>query len=194
MLREAFQLGLKDFGENKVQEMAQKHEELPKGIKWHQIGHLQTNKVKYIAPFVTLIHSVDSFKLLKEINKRGKENGRIIDCLLQVYIAQEETKYGLDFNETTAILESEELADMAHVCIKGLMGMASFTRDEAQLRQEFSGLRTFFEQCRQRFATQNINIQELSMGMSGDYLIAAQQGSTMVRVGSALFGERNYSK
>ncbi len=183
---EAYDGGQRIFGENKVQELTQKHEDLPKDIEWHIIGHLQSNKVKYIAPFVKLIHAVDSFKLLLEINKQGQKNGRIIDCLLQVKIAQEESKFGLDFDEAEFLFT--EARNLASLNIVGFMGMATFTDNKDQLKNEFKSLNNFFEQ----FRTQHPQITTLSMGMSGDYHTAIEQGSTMIRVGSAIFGERNY--
>lgn len=190
ILLEAYQAGLRDFGENKVQEMLPKYEALPKDIHWHLIGHLQTNKVKYIAPFVHLIHSVDSLKLLQEIDKQGKKFNRIIDCLLQIYIAQEETKFGLSEEELIAILDGQELNSLKNVCIKGLMGMASNTDNFDQVRQEFKYLKNIFDSIQQNYHSKNMDLQEISMGMSGDYLLAIEQGSTMVRIGSKIFGSR----
>lgn len=186
MLLEAYEAGQRDFGENYVQELVDKHEQLPKDIRWHFIGHLQSNKVKFIAPFVHLIHGVDSFTLLKEINKQAQKNNRIIDCLLQLYIAKEETKFGLDFQEANTILNSEEFKALKNISVKGFMAMASNTDNEAQVRKEFKSLKEF---CKQ-FSDCNI----LSFGMSSDYLLAIQEGSTMIRVGSSIFGERNYNK
>ena len=180
---EAYQLGQKIFGENKVQELVQKFEELPKDINWHMIGHLQTNKVKYIAPFVSLIHGVDSVKLLKEINKRAKQNNRVIDCLLQVHIATESTKFGFDISEVNEAINSTN--EYQNIRIVGLMGMATFTDNKLQVIQEFSSLKTVFD------TVKNEHITTLSMGMSGDYQLAIEQGSSMVRVGSAIFGHRN---
>ena len=188
LLQEAYDAGCKQFGENKVQEMVEKYEALPKDIAWHLIGHLQTNKVKYISPFVALIHSVDSLKLLQEINKQAAKHGRVIDCLLQIYIAQEETKFGLSEAEAEALLDSDEVKSLANVRIVGLMGMASNVADDAQIRQEFMGLKTFFDRLNNN--APNPKFSTLSMGMSGDYQIAAQEGSTLVRVGSAIFGSR----
>jgi len=188
-----YQAGIKDFGENRVQEMLEKQPNLPADIRWHQIGHLQTNKVKYIAPFVHLIHSVDSFKLLKEINKEAEKNNRVIDCLLQMHIAMEETKFGLDQDELMDILESPQLKELKHIRILGLMGMASFTANTAQIQQEFKWLKNLFDELQSKqigIADGSITWQELSMGMSGDYLLAAQEGSTVVRVGSAIYGSR----
>jgi pyridoxal phosphate enzyme (YggS family) len=189
LLMEAYQAGSKRFGENKVQEMVGKYEALPKDIEWHMIGHLQSNKVKYIAPFVALIHSIDSFKLLKEVNKEAGKNNRVIDCLLQIYIANEETKFGLSPEEAEQILISPELPAQQNIRIAGLMGMASNTGDTDIIRAEFKGLKTLFESFK-KHENEQVQMRELSMGMSGDYLIAAQEGSTLVRVGSAIFGSR----
>lgn len=190
VLQEAYEAGLKEFGENRVQEMLEKWEALPKDIHWHMIGHLQRNKVKQIASFVHLIHSVDSLRLLKEINKQAKSVGRTIDCLLQMHIAQEETKFGLDKAELEELLEGEEFAQMEHIRIKGLMGMATFTDDSEQVRLEFRSLKNLFEEIKAKHTQANIDFTTLSMGMSGDYTLAIEEGSTMVRVGSAIFGNR----
>ncbi|WP_028526190.1 YggS family pyridoxal phosphate-dependent enzyme [Runella limosa] len=192
MLMEAYQAGFKRYGENKVQEMVGKYEQMPKDIEWHLIGHLQSNKVKYMASFVAMIHSVDSLKLLQEINKQAAKNNRVIDCLLQVFIAQEETKFGLSEEELEALLLSEELKSMQNVRIVGLMGMASNTDDEAQVRLEFRGLKQLFDKLKNQSAAfpPNVDLQEISMGMSGDYPLAVEEGSTLVRVGSAIFGSR----
>lgn len=192
MLMEAYQAGFKRYGENKVQEMVGKYEQMPKDIEWHLIGHLQSNKVKYMASFVAMIHSVDSLKLLQEINKQATKNNRIIDCLLQVFIAQEETKFGLSEEELEELLLSEELKPMQNLRIVGLMGMASNTDDEAQVRLEFRGLKQLFDKLKSRAADfpTNVDFKEISMGMSGDYLLAVEEGSTLVRVGSAIFGSR----
>jgi len=193
-LEETYAAGAIEFGENRVQEMVEKQAVLPKDILWHQIGHLQTNKVKYIAPFVHLIHSVDSLNLLKEINKQAAKNERVIDCLLQIYIATEESKFGLDFAEAEALLEDPAFADLKHIRIVGLMGMASFTADEEQIRQEFKSLADFFQKLKNNktgVSTGLVEWIELSMGMSGDYLIAAELGATLVRVGSAIYGPRH---
>lgn len=186
LLLEAYNAGQRDFGENYVQELVDKHEQLPKDINWHFIGHLQSNKVKYIAPFVYLIHGVDSFKLLKEIDKEGKKNDRVINCLLQIYIAKEETKFGLDFDEAKAILLGEDIKSLKHVCIKGFMAMASNTDNNEQIKKEFQSLNQFSKQ----FPELNC----LSYGMSSDYKIAMEEGSNMIRIGSSIFGERNYNK
>lgn len=186
-LMEVYDAGHKIFGENKVQELCEKQEILPKDIEWHLIGHLQSNKVKYIAPFVALIHSVDSFKLAEEINKQAKKNNRIIDCLLQVYIASEETKFGLDFNEAKLLLTSNELKHLSNIRIVGLMGMASNTNDVNQIKKEFKSLKQFFDTYNE---TASVKLKVVSMGMSGDYQLAIEEGSTMIRVGSAILGAR----
>ena len=183
---ELYQLGQRDFGENYVQELVEKYEQLPKDIRWHFIGHLQSNKVKQIAPFISLIHSVDSEKLLKEINKQAAKNNRVIDCLLQVHIAKEETKFGLDENELKELLESN-LKDYKNICVKGLMGMASFTDKETVVRREFQSIKKLYNQ----FSIDNSSFSILSLGMSSDYKIAIDEGSTMVRIGSLLFGKRS---
>ncbi len=185
---EAYQAGHRIFGENKIQEMVSKYEELPKDIEWHMIGHLQRNKVKYMAPFVTLIHGVDSFKTLKEIDKQAAKNQRVIPCLLQAKIAQEDTKFGLGFSEIEEIMTSSASGELANVQIVGLMAMASFTADQEQIREEFSSLNQFYQKLRKQHSQLHI----LSIGMSGDYQIAVESGSTMIRVGSAIFGERSY--
>lgn len=192
-LLHTYEAGVLDFGENRVQEMVEKHAQLPTLIRWHQIGHLQTNKVKYIAPFVHLIHSIDSFKLLKEVNKEARKNNRVISCLLQMHIAQEETKFGLSEEELKALLENRELVELKHVQVIGLMGMASFTEDLGQVKKEFKSLKSIFEEVKKGemgVSSGRVEWRELSMGMSGDYLIAAEEGSTMVRVGSAIYGPR----
>lgn len=189
---EAYESGQREFGENKVQEMLAKHEVLPKDIKWHMIGHLQRNKIKYMAGFVYLIHGVDSLKLLLEIDKQAKKHGRIIKCLLQARIAQEETKFGLTFSEISNLLESDEFKQLKHIQIVGVMGMASFTDDFDQVRNEFKGLKEFYDDLNKKPSTTNFKIDTISMGMSGDYKIAIEEGSTMVRIGSAIFGVRNY--
>ncbi len=192
-LIETHATGIRNFGENRVQEMVEKQSQLPADILWHQIGHLQTNKVKYIAPFVHLIHSVDSLKLLKEINAHAKKNNRTIDCLLQMYIAQEESKFGLDKHELLALLADPSFAELQNIRILGLMGMASFTSDQTQIAREFKSLQGIFQELQNEkiaVSTGLVDWKELSMGMSGDYLLAAEHGSTLVRVGSAIFGER----
>lgn len=190
-LQEAYNAGCKTFGENKVQEMVEKWEILPKDIQWHLIGHLQTNKVKYMASFVAMIHSVDSLKLLQEINKQAAKNERVIDCLLQIYIAQEDTKFGLSPEEAEELLDTDTFKNLNNIKIVGLMGMATNTDDQEQIRLEFRSLKTFFEKLKaERSETHNFQLKEISMGMSGDFLIAAEEGSTLVRVGSAIFGHR----
>lgn len=189
-IMEAYEAGQRIFGENQVQEMADKYEVLPKDIEWHLVGHLQSNKVKYIAPFVSMIHSVDSLKLLQEINKQALKNNRVIDCLLQVYIADEETKYGLDHAETIELLRSEEFQELKNVRIAGLMGIATNTDSELIISEEFKDLAVFFAGLKQTFFRKDDNFSELSMGMSSDYRLAIAQGSTMVRIGSTIFGER----
>ena len=189
---EAYEGGQRIFGENKVQELADKHEALPKDIQWHMIGHLQSNKVKYIAPFVSLIHAVDGVKLLKEINKRALQNERVIDCLLQVKIAKEESKFGLSKNDLINLIESEAFSSFKNIRIVGLMGMATFTNDQNQIREEFKTLKSIFDELSSTHFQGNDHFQELSMGMSGDYPIAVEEGSTMIRVGSSIFGARNY--
>lgn len=192
-LQEAYAAGIRDFGENKVQEIQAKQPQMPADTRWHMIGHLQSNKVKYIAPFVHLIHGVDSFKLLKEIDKQGKKSNRVIPVLLQIHIAEEETKFGFDQTELEEILISEEFLQLTHVQIKGLMGMATFTENESQIRKEFYGLKQLFESLKSKALPAFVQLEELSMGMSGDYQIAQEEGSTMVRIGSAIFGARNYN-
>lgn len=189
-IQEAYAAGQRHFGENKVQEMAEKEEALPKDIFWHLIGHLQTNKVKYIAKFVHCIHSLDSLKLAQEINKQAKKHNRTIDCLLQFHIAQEETKFGLNLNEAKALLENESFKSLQHIRITGIMGMASFVDDTAQIRQEFKSLKAIFNQLKDQFFSDSASFKEVSMGMSGDYLEAIEEGSTLVRVGSSIFGSR----
>lgn len=187
-LIEAYEAGQRHFGENKIQEMTDKWEELPKDIKWHMVGHVQRNKVKYMAPYVSLIHAVDSLKLLKEINKEADKNDRSIDCLLQIKIAEEDSKYGISAEEAKEILDSEKFKSLDRVKVKGLMGMATFTDDETQVKKEFEHLKSVFNDFKETYSNMNI----LSMGMSGDYKIALDCGSNMVRIGSDIFGERNY--
>lgn len=189
-LKEAYEAGVRDFGENKVQELQWKQPEMPADTRWHMIGHLQRNKVKYIAPFVFLIHGVDSFKLLKEINKQGKKVDRKIAVLLQIHIAEEESKFGFDRSELDQMFQSEEFKQLSHVEIKGLMGMATFTENQEQVRKEFRGLKALFEEIKTRDLPPFVQMEELSMGMSGDYQLAQEEGSTMVRIGSAIFGAR----
>ncbi|MXV15873.1 YggS family pyridoxal phosphate-dependent enzyme [Hufsiella ginkgonis] len=189
-VREAYEAGQRVFGENTVQEMTEKYEQLPKDIEWHLIGHLQTNKVKYIAPFVTLIQSVDSLKLLQEIDKQAAKNNRVIDCLLQVYIADEATKFGLGFDEVVELLGSAGFSALQHVRITGVMGIATNTDNPKQIREEFYELATFFKGLKASYFRKEDSFKEISMGMSGDYKIAVEQGSTMVRMGSTIFGKR----
>jgi pyridoxal phosphate enzyme (YggS family) len=188
----AYGIGQRVFGENKVQELTAKYEQLPKDIEWHFIGHLQTNKVKYLAPFVSLVHGVDSLKLLKAIDKEGAKNNRKIACLLQFHIAEEESKFGLDPDEAKEILNSAQFAAMTNVQVCGVMGMATYTDDERQIRKEFRQLKNIFDQIKDEFFGENDSFSEISMGMSGDYQLAVEEGSTMVRVGSLIFGERYY--
>lgn len=184
-LMQAYDAGQRVFGENKIQEMTDKFEQMPKDIDWHMIGHVQSNKVKYMASYVALVHGVDSLKLLSEINRQAQKNNRVIDCLLQLYIAEEETKFGLDHDELRELLSSDEFHAMKHVRIRGLMGMATFTTDQQQIRKEFDHLKMVFD----TFATE-YQFDTLSMGMSGDYRIAISSGSNMVRIGSSIFGSR----
>ena len=191
-LQEAYDGGQRIFGESKVQEMTQKYEALPKDIEWHFIGHLQTNKIKYMAPYVALIHGVDSYKLLAEINKQASKVGRIIPCLLQIHIAQEETKFGFTPDECLAMLEEGSWRSLTHVQIAGVMGMGTNTDDLAQVETEFATLSALFRQMKETYFTDTPYFKEISMGMSDDYLIAIRQGSTLIRIGSRIFGERNY--
>lgn len=189
-VKEAYDVGQRIFGENKVQEMCAKQPLLPADIEWHLIGHLQTNKVKQVAPFVSLIHSVDSLKLLEEINKQGKKIGRVIPCLLQVFIANEETKFGFDEKELVELIELNAIALLDHVKVVGLMGMATFTDNKDQVRKEFKNLKSLSDKIRKMNLPSNIEMKELSMGMSQDYEIAIEEGSTLVRIGTAIFGTR----
>jgi hypothetical protein len=186
-----YNLGQRDFGENKVQEMVFKQPNLPQDIHWHFIGHLQTNKVRYIAPFVHLIHSIDSLKLLSEINKQALKNNRIIDCLLQIFIATEETKFGLDQSEAVELLNSVDYKSLKNIRICGVMGMATFTNDESLIRKEFRNLKSIHSLLKEKFFSDRSYFTEISMGMSDDYKIAIEEGSTIVRIGSAIFGKRN---
>jgi pyridoxal phosphate enzyme (YggS family) len=190
-LQEAYDAGQRIFGENKIQEMVDKFDVLPKDIQWHMIGHLQSNKVKYMAHFVDLIHGVDKFKTLKEINKQAKKHNRVINCLLQAKIAKEETKFGLSFEDIDQILQSPEMTALENIKIVGFMGMASFTDNQTQLKEEFSSLKNFFEKHKTQTAIANCQLDVLSMGMSGDYNLAIENGSTMIRVGSSIFGKRS---
>jgi pyridoxal phosphate enzyme (YggS family) len=187
---ELYEQGHRDFGENRVQELTNKQEQLPNDIRWHMIGHLQTNKVKYIAPFVHMIHSVDSPKILKEINKQARKAERIIPCLLQFHIAEEDTKYGLDLEEAKALLESATFQEMEHVAVAGVMGMATFTDNKEQVRREFGELKRLFDVLKDKYFPSDERFREISMGMSGDYELALEAGSTMVRIGSLIFGAR----
>ncbi|MBT4905102.1 MAG: YggS family pyridoxal phosphate-dependent enzyme [Flavobacteriaceae bacterium] len=187
-IEEAYAAGQRIFGENKIQEMTQKWETLPKDIQWHMIGNVQTNKVKYMAPYVSLIHGVDRYKLLKEINKQAAKSDRVIDCLLQMHIAQEDSKFGFNKEELEAVVIDLKTNPLPHIRIKGLMGMATFTDNQDQIRSEFKTLKQQFDWLQ----TQHPEANELSMGMSGDYALAIEEGSTMIRVGSKIFGSRNY--
>lgn len=191
-LQEAYEGGQRIFGESKVQEMTQKYEALPKDIEWHFIGHLQTNKIKYMAPYVALIHGVDSYKLLSEINKQAAKAGRIIPCLLQIHIAQEETKFGFSTDECRTMLEEGNWRQLKNVQIAGVMGMATNTEDEAQIKREFSTLSAFFQEVKETYFKEVSSFKEISMGMSDDYPIAIEEGSTLIRIGSRIFGARNY--
>jgi len=186
-LMEVYEEGQRIFGENRVQEMTEKWEKMPKDIKWHMIGHLQRNKVKYMAEYVSLVHGVDSPRLLKEINKQGKQHERVIPCLLQIHIAEEDSKFGFDENELLELLENQEFKAFKNVKIQGLMGMATFTDDMDQVRREFKNLKQLYDKIKERYRDLSI----LSMGMSGDYKIALEEGSNMVRIGSSIFGARN---
>ena len=190
-LLEAYEVGQRAFGENKAQELTRKAEELPKDIEWHMIGHMQRNKVKYIAPFVSLIHGVDSLRLLKEINKQGEKNDREINCLLQMHIAEEDTKFGFSEDEVIEMIKSEEFQGLSHIRVIGLMGMATNTDDMEKVRKEFKALKATFEKLKSE-ESENVSMQELSMGMTNDHEVACEEGSTMVRIGSAIFGARNY--
>ncbi len=189
-IQELYDRGQRIFGENRVQELVEKEAALAKDIEWHMIGHLQTNKVKYIAPFVSLIHSIDSLKLLKEVNKQARRNERVIEVLLQFHISEEDTKFGLDLAEARELLDTEAYRDMEHIRIIGVMGMATFTHDQEQVRQEFRQLQQIFDQLKTQHFTDEEHFREISMGMSGDYLLAIDEGSTLVRIGSLLFGAR----
>lgn len=191
-IEQAYRAGQRIFGESKVQELTGKYETLPKDIEWHFIGHLQTNKVKYIAPYIAMIHAVDSYKLLAEIDKQAAKNGRVIPCLLEIHIAQEESKYGFTFQECREMLEAGEWKNLTHICIAGLMGMATFTEDETEIKREFDSLKRFFNEIKQNYFADRDTFREISMGMSHDYPLAIEAGSTLVRVGSKIFGERIY--
>ncbi len=189
-VQEAYNAGQRIFGENMVQELTEKYEQLPKDIQWHLIGHLQSNKVKYIAPFISMIQSVDSLKLLQEIDKHAEKNKRVIDCLLQIYIADEETKFGLGFDEAIELIRSEDFTALQHIRIRGFMGIATNTDNEKQLKEEFYELKTFFDGVKQSFFRKEDSFDTLSMGMSSDYKIAVEKGSNMIRLGSTIFGQR----
>jgi PLP dependent protein len=191
-IMEAYEAGQRIFGESKVQEMAQKYETLPKDIEWHFIGHLQSNKIKYMAPYVTMIHAIDSLSLLKEIDKHAKKVNRTISCLLQIHIAKEETKFGFSFDECRTMLDEEEWKKLDNIRICGVMGMATNCDDQKEIREEFNSLHTFFKEIKEEYFKDEESFKEISMGMSGDYEIAIEEGSTMVRVGSKIFGERIY--
>ena len=189
-LMEAYNAGQRVFGENKIQEMAEKYEEMPKDIKWHMIGHVQRNKVKYMASFVSLIHGVDNFKLLKEIDKQAKKHDRIIDCLLQIKIASEDSKFGMSFEDASKFTQSKIMSELKNIRVTGVMGMATFTDDKSQIINEFNRLKFTFDALK-ALQTENCKLQIISMGMSGDYKLAIDCGSTMIRVGSSIFGLRN---
>jgi pyridoxal phosphate enzyme (YggS family) len=189
-IKEAYAAGQRIFGENKIQEMSDKNELLPKDIQWHMIGHVQSNKVKFMAKYVSLVHAVDSLKLLQEIDKQAKKNNRVIDCLLQMHIAEEETKFGLDEKELSELLSSADFGTLENIKVKGLMGMATFTENQSQIKKEFTQLKSVFDALKNRPSAKNFDPQILSMGMSGDYAVAIECGSTMVRIGSSIFGTR----
>ena len=191
-LMQAYDAGQRIFGENKIQEMAEKYQDMPKDIKWHMIGHVQRNKVKYMAEFVDLVHGVDSLKLLKEIDKQAKKYNRIINCLLQIKIAEEDSKFGMSADDASILLQSDQFSELKHINITGLMGMATFTDNMQQVESEFNFLKTTFDRLKP-YHSDNCNLETISMGMSGDYQLAINCGSTMVRVGSSIFGARNYA-
>jgi len=191
-IMQAYDVGQRIFGENKIQDMVEKHEQLPKDIKWHMIGHVQRNKIKYMASFVNLIHGVENFKVLKEVDKQAAKHDRIIDCLLQIKIASEDSKFGMMASEALEIIGSEEFSELKNVMITGVMGMATFTEDHEQIKAEFTHLKSTFDHLKE-FQSRNCKMQTISMGMSGDYKLAIDSGSTMIRVGSRIFGTRNYS-
>ena len=193
-IQEAYDAGHRDFGENYPQEMRDKHEVLPQDIRWHFIGHLQTNKIKYIIPFVTLIHSIDTANLLEAVNKEAKKHERVVDCLLQFHVALEETKFGLDLDEARQLLDSEAFKLMENVRVCGVMGMGTFTDDMEEVRKEFKHLRNIFETLKKEYFADQPQFKEISMGMSEDYPIAIEEGATLIRVGSKIFGPRNYNK
>jgi pyridoxal phosphate enzyme (YggS family) len=191
MIREAYEAGHRKFGENRAQELLPKKEELPDDIEWHMVGHLQRNKVKKIAPFIDVIQSLDSLRLAREVNKRANNESRVIDCYLQVHIAQEESKYGFSYEEVESLLEEGELQGFDHIRICGLMGMATFTDDTEQVRQEFKELKQFFDKLKKNYFSNQTHFKQLSMGMTSDWQVAVEEGSTMVRIGRLIFGERN---
>lgn len=191
-IEEAYEAGQRAFGENRPQEMVGKYQVLPKDIEWHMIGQLQVKNVKYIAPFVALIHSVDSLKLMQKINREAEKNGRVISCLLEFHIAEEETKAGLSLEEAEQILKSDEYRELTHIRIVGIMGIATYTENREQVHREFRQLYAIFEMLQEKYFAGQVDFKELSMGMSGDYQIAVEEGSTMVRIGSSIFGEREY--
>ncbi len=194
-LMDAYEAGIRDFGENKVQEMVEKYEQMPKDIRWHMIGHLQRNKVKYITPFVHLIHSVDSIRLMEEINKQAAKHDRTVSCLLQVHIAEEESKYGFSDEEIFQLIRDETIQHLKYVQVVGVMGMASFTSNESKVRKEFEHLKLLFDALKYNDdLPDQVRMEEISMGMSSDYQIAIEEGSTMLRIGTSIFGERNYQK
>ena len=190
----AYELGQRHFGENWAQELKEKHEQLPKDIQWHFIGHLQTNKIKYIIPYVHLIHSIDSFRLLQEVNRLAARHGRVVGCLLQFHVATEETKFGFSMEECLQMLQSPEFSTLHNIEICGVMGMASLTDNTDQIHREFRTLRSYFEQLKKEYFADSASFKEISMGMTDDYPIAIEEGSTMIRVGSAIFGARDYGK
>ncbi len=192
LIQQAYDAGQRVFGENKAQDLAAKYPLLPNDINWHFIGHLQRNKIKYIAPFVHCIHGIDSLRLLKEVNKLATKHNRIIKCLLQFYIAKEETKFGLSYEEATAILEDSSFPELTHIHISGVMGMASYTDDETQVLNEFKQLSDYFHRLKSKYFCDDEQFKEISMGMSGDYKLAISAGSTMIRIGTSIFGSRNY--
>ncbi|WP_298498405.1 YggS family pyridoxal phosphate-dependent enzyme [uncultured Algibacter sp.] len=191
-LMEAYNAGQRIFGENKIQEMVEKHENMPKDIQWHMIGHVQRNKVKYMASFVSLIHGVDNYKLLSEINKQAKKHNRVIDCLLQIRIATEDSKFGMSFEDASEIIQSEKFSELKNIKVTGVMGMATFTDNEDQIKNEFNRLKFAFDALK-GLQSDYCKLETISMGMSGDYQLAIECGSTMIRVGSSIFGTRNYS-
>lgn len=193
-IQEAYEAGHRDFGENYPQELRDKHEVLPSDIRWHFIGHLQTNKIKYILPYVTLIHSIDTASLLQAVNKEAKKHDRVVDCLLQFHIALEETKFGLDLDEARQLLDSEAFKQMQNVRICGVMGMGTFTDNMEEVRKEFKHLKSIFETLKKDYFADQPSFKEISMGMSEDYPIAIEEGATLIRVGSKIFGPRNYNK